>query len=199
MKTEKKKLVSIAVSLAMSLVARDALADASAADLPPPLPTGVYVLDEAADGWLHDHCAYRGFDTYSSTLLQRDGTILVLAGESSTTPRVPRVKVFRCAEQPAFATTAFRPAPRGAVACTEEKPEPRLCVAPLKVEPSSTPTTPAAPPVAVAEAFARVTWTAPVAKLHGSSVVPPPSAVASDVAPVPKKAAMTTRSRRRAR
>lgn len=121
--------VAAAAALAGMTIAKDALAGG---EPPVVLATGVRVLDEPANAWLHDHCSYRGLHGADPRLIARPGTIAELV---SGPGEAIRVKIFRCAERPPFVSGAFEPALREVVACErgeqDEGSGPKTCVAPL--------------------------------------------------------------------
>ncbi|MBX3190061.1 MAG: hypothetical protein KF819_23750 [Labilithrix sp.] len=154
-----KRALAVLVVVAASFAGRRAAADAPS---PPPLPTGIHVLDEPADAWLHDHCSYRGIVEYSTKLLAQPGTIAKLA---STRGAARDVKVFRCVEAPPFVSYAFKPAPIESVTCTEARPAPSLCVPPISL-PKAAPRANAA--VSVRDAGATVTWSPAIIRVRAA-------------------------------
>lgn len=87
--------------------------------------TAAPALDESADAWLHDHCAYRGLGLLLDSSSAGRVVETVGAGASSFH------KAFVCAERPPFWQGPWSAATAEAVACTELRKSTDVCVPPL--------------------------------------------------------------------
>jgi hypothetical protein len=83
------------------------------------------VLDEAADAWLHDHCAYRGLGQLVES--SSPGRVVETVGTGSSAFH----KAFLCATPPPFWKEPWTPASDAAVACTDLRKTGDTCVPPL--------------------------------------------------------------------
>jgi len=141
-------------------------AAASPLDAMKALPSGVYLLDEPADAWLHERCSYRGLGQYSSTLVGTDGVIATVLSTGGSVGDGIVLKIFRCAETPSFATAGYRPGPATVLTCADERPAGQICVPPVvRPGPASASASPLGGP------------TAPLMRsAHEPPPLPPPSA-----------------------
>lgn len=145
----------LATGVVLGIAATSPLARAQEDRLMDGALAGVLMLDEAADAWLHERCAYRGLVDARRLTTTAPGEVVELQSSTQVDGTLrASVKVFRCAERPPFWKNEWTPAPSAAVSCTDGTSG--LCVPPLAGgDPTATSTPATSTPATSTPATAR--------------------------------------------